>query len=573
MSARPRVRLRGTPVTPEIRKAHDRHEPRVILGVLAVLLVYVWCYTQLAAWYGLPSPGDVVGLLGFDWPHVIDFYGSIDAKLEVTHTGIFTSSFERLIFFVGLFGCFLSVYFAPLQHKAWMIVGWFVVLFAVLFGLHATGLLVAAHLTIYLAFHPTGRHSGLVAALWGGLVATLFGGASLGGMAFGLIAVGALAARWVYLLLVPALVREGRPVQILRTALIQACMILILGSCVREGLTDQTWVMPVGLLYFCYQWARLMVYRVDYRDGVVPRDLPLGEYLAVFLSPVAIPNFTYAPYLGQGYGYLKERHLVEDKNALVRSGTRLWCLALVYMVFAGQFTASFVEAMGRYFGLNVYAQTSELVREHVAGVEHSTPTVLISTFLNQVRVYLIYGGVTHFRVGAYRILGYRVDPQYDRPWLATNLASLWGRFAFHLREFLVRVFYYPTFFAFFKRRPALRIFFATMVATVVGNFVWGHVPQVTLYELKWETLLRFLSTWPYFLLLGLGISITQIVLTRRPRTRRPWTWDRRFPLDILSAYLTFQFFALIHVFIRPHEGGSLWSYTQLFLRGFGISLE
>ncbi len=573
MSTRPRVRLRSAPVTPEIRRAHDRHQPRVILGVLAVLLVYVWCYTQLAAWYGLPTPGDVVGLLGFDWPHVIDFYGSIDAKLEVTHAGIYTDSFERLIFFVGLFGCFLSVYFAPLQYKAWMIVVWFVALFAVLFGIQATGLLLAAHLTIYLAFHPTARHSGLVAALWGGLVAAIIGGMSLGTTTLGLVAAGSLAARWVHRRLLPALVREERTVQILRTVLIQASMILILGSCVREGLTDQTWTMPVGLLYFCYQWARLMVYRADYRDGVVPRDLPLGEYLAVFLSPVAIPNFSYAPYLGQGYGYLKERHLVEDKNALVRSGIRLWCLALVYMVFAGQFIAVFVEAMDRCCSLKVYAFTSHLVREHVAGVEHSTPTVLISTFLDQARVYLIYGGVTHFRVGAWRILGYRVDTQYDRPWLATNLASLWGRFAFHLREFLVRVFYYPTFFAYFKRRPALRIFFATMAATMIGNLLWGHVPPATLDDLTWGSLLWILSTWPYFLILGLGISITQIVLTRCPRTRRPWTWDRRFPLDILSAYLTFQFFALIHVFIRPQEGGSLWSYTRLFLRGFGISLE
>jgi len=33
------------------------------------------------------------------------------------------------------------------------------------------------------------------------------------------------------------------------------------------------------------------------------------------------------------------------------------------------------------------------------------------------------------------------------------------------------------------------------------------------------------------------------------------------------------FFALIHVFIRPQDGGSLWVYTRLFLRGFGIHLS
>ncbi|MFY0533699.1 hypothetical protein [Nannocystis pusilla] len=213
------------------------------------------------------------------------------------------------------------------------------------------------------------------------------------------------------------------------------------------------------------------------------------------------------------------------------------------------------------------------MRAHLAGAELSTPTVLVSTIVDQARIFLIYGGVTHFRVGAWRVLGYRMETQYDRPWLATNLAALWSRWAFHFREFLVRVFYYPVFFAWFKRRRTLRIFVATMVATVIGNLIWGHIPPRTILDLRGSTLSAGLSTWPYFLLLGLGISITQVVLLRRPRTRKPWTRDRRIVLDVLCAYLTFQFFALIHVFIRPQEGGSLWAYTRLFLRGFGIHLD
>lgn len=568
-----RVRLRGSQVAPETLRAHDRHRPWVVLPVLAVLLVYCWCYTHLPEWIGLTTPRELFAALGLDGTDILDGDGNIDAKLYVSNTALFGNDDERLIVFAGLFGCFLTAYFAPLRHKQWGIVAWFVPLFAALYGLPATGMLLVAHLAIWLAFHPTARHSERVAGSWGALAAAVATGGNGVGVRWVAIAVGAALAGRVYRIIAPAIARGGRVVAIVRGVLIQACMLVIVAAAAREGLTGHAWALPVGLVFFGFQWARLMVYHADYKDGEVPRDLPLGDYLAIFLTPVAIPNLGYAPYLGQGYTYLAERRLADDKNALVLSGVGLWCLALMYMVFAERATAGFVALMQGTFGIEVYAFTSTLVRAHLRGEELSTPTVLLSTIVDQARIFLIYGGVTHFRVGAWRIMGYRVDTQYDRPWLATNLAALWSRFAFHFREFLVRVFYYPVFFAWFKRRPVLRIFVATMVATVIGNLVWGHVPPHTITDLRWSALTTVLSTWPYFLLLGLGISITQVVLLRRPRTRRPWTRDRRIVLDVLCAYLTFQFFALIHVFIRPQDGGTLGDYVRLFLRGFGIVLE
>jgi D-alanyl-lipoteichoic acid acyltransferase DltB (MBOAT superfamily) len=568
----PRVRLRGAIATPEQRLAHDRHRPWVIVPVLLVLLLYCWCYTHLAAWLGVPTPADLLGALGLDLPRVLDTDGNFDAKLHVSHTSLFGNDDERLIVFAALFGCFLTTYFLPLRHKALAAVGWFVPTFAALYGPRAALQLLAAHLAIYLAFHPTQRHSGRVAAVLGAASALLLvDGPPIVQAPATLLAAGLAAL--LHRRFAPVLAADGRVARIVRTLLIHSCMLTIAVGCVREGLTGEAWQLPVGLVFFFYQWARLMVYHADFRDGEVPRDLAVSEYLAVFLSPVGIPNFAYAPYLGQGYAYLRERLLADDKSALVRSGVRLWCLALVYMVFAEQLVALFIAAVDAMLGVKVYAFTSELVRAHLRGTRLSTPTVLLSTLVDQARIFLIYGGVTHFRVGAWRVMGHRVDTQYDRPWLATNLANLWGRFAFHFREFLVRVIYYPVFLSCFKKRPMLRIFCATMVTTVIGNLVWGHVPPRTITHLTWPRLTTILSTWPYFLLLGLGISLTQLVLVRRPRTRRPWTRDRRLALDVICAYLTLQYFALIHIFIRPQPGGSLQDYAQLMLIGLGIHLE
>ena len=565
-----RARLRGRAPSAERLREHDRHRPWVVLPVLAALLVYCWCYTHVAQWLGVPTPQDVVDGLGLALPEVIDQDGDIDAKLRVSHTRLFGSDDERLIGFAALFACFLSAYFLPLRHKKPAIVAWFFAAFAVLYGPRTALTLLTAHLTIYLLFHPTAPRTAAIAGAWAGLLTYLSLGDIGAAPAAAWTALAATAGASLYARLAAVLAAGGRAVAALRTGAIQACMITILVASAHEGLTGQTWTLPVGLVAWFYQWARLMVYRADYTDGEVPRDLALGEYLAVFLSPAGLFNLAYAPYLGQGYVYLRERHLAADKSALALSGVRLWCLALVYMVLAEQATQWFIAATQRILGVEVHAYTSELVRAHLRGDPISAPTVLLSTLVDQARIFLIYGGVTHFRVGAWRVLGYAMDTQYDRPWLATNLAALWGRFAFHFREFLVRVFYYPVFFTCFRRRPVARLVCATMVATVLGNLVWGHVPPATISHLKWSSFTRILSTWPYFLLLGLGISLTQVWLLRRPRARKPWTLDRRLPLDLLCAYATFQYFSLIHIYIRPQPGGSLAASTRLLLTGLGL---
>lgn len=554
-----RVRLPGRPAAARVQ-ANDTREPWLVAPVLATLLVYCWCYTNLAGWIGVATPAEVVGWLGVALPEVVDADGNVAAKLSVTFTRRLDGDDERLVVFAALFGGWLSAYFSAARWRSAAAVAWFVPAFALLYGAEAAAMLLAGHLAVFLAFHPRGN--GGVAAVLGGLIGWLVG--------WGWAVVAAVAMAGLWRIVGPALARDGVVARVVREVLVHACVLTIAVACVREGLTGAAWKLPVGVVFFFYQWARLMVYRADFADGQVPRGLPVNEHLGLFLSPLALANVNYAPYLGQGHAYLQARLLAEDRSSLVRSGLRLWWLALAYMVFAEQAVAWFVAAMDRAFGVTVYAFTSELVREHLAGTPLSTPTVLLSTLVDQARIFLIYGGVTHFRVGAWRVMGYAVETQYDRPWLATNLANLWGRFAFHFREFLVRVFYYPVFLRWLRRRPLPRIFAATMVATVVGNLVWGHVPPRTITRLTWAELTTILSTWPYFVLLGLGISLTQVYLARRPRTRRPWTRDRRLALDVVCAYLTLQSFALIHVFIRPQPGGSLAEYARLVLIGLGI---
>ena len=60
---------------------------------------------------------------------------------------------------------------------------------------------------------------------------------------------------------------------------------------------------------------------------------------------------------------------------------------------------------------------------------------------------------------------------------------------------------------------------------------------------------------------------------KRKRRRKPWTPDRWLVTDVVAAYATIQYFALIHIYARPAGGSSAWDLTRLLLRGFGIHLD
>jgi hypothetical protein len=204
----------------------------------------------------------------------------------------------------------------------------------------------------------------------------------------------------------------------------------------------------------------------------------------------------------------------------------------------------------------------------------SAPSVLLTALLDVVRWLALWGGIVHFKVGLWRVCGFRVDPYFDRPWLATNLVAFWARFTFHYREFLVRAFYYPVFFRFFRKRLALRVTVATMASVALGNLVWGHVSEGLFYRgLSWRSVARVLDAWPYFFLLGVGITATELYLLRKKKAprRRPWTGGARVALDVAAAYATLQFYGLITIFARPVPGSTLGMRARLFLAALGLS--
>jgi hypothetical protein len=315
---------------------------------------------------------------------------------------------------------------------------------------------------------------------------------------------------------------------VLRVVAVQSAMIVVFAGAILNGLGGGEWSLPLGVMLFFWNWERLMMYHIDHQDGLVPEDIPLDRYLGVFLSPGTIPNWNWGVTIGQGYAYVENNFLAEDKNHLIRKGLQLYGVALVYIVF-GDWGHEWLVKFLRSQDLYVFHRVKNLSRYFANGGEVSTPTVLLTTFIDVFRWMVLWGGVVHFKVGTWLVCGYKCDPYFNRPWMATNLVTLWSRFTFHYREFLVRAFYYPAFFAMPKVARSVRIVLSTLAAATFGNFVWGHMSEAFFYKrIRFESLLDILPTWPYFVLIGVGISVSELWLLRKKRLwfQRAGSWLR-----------------------------------------------
>ena len=566
--------LSGVPLSDEQREKYDTHKIWVVFTVLAVILLYAYLFTQAYAYLDLPGPKALAERLELSSRHVFDRDGNLDSNVRITFAGVFErSDDERLVYYAVLLCAFLCAYYLPVRFKQEALAIWTIIGFALLFGPGPTAALLCTHLVVYLTLHPRPART----LLWGSVPGLLLlAGHELEGSgrndALWLLAPVATALAYRYLW--PRLLASRRLAPVLRTLVVQSAIITLFIGAINEGLTGEEWKLPLGVVLFFFQWERLIMYHVDYQDELVPADLPFMRYLAVFLTPATIPSINLRVAIGQGYAYINSKFLCTDKNRIVLDGVKLLLLALLYLAFGDWIRYAAIDAVGA-LGIETYGgQIKNLVRAFMNGQDVTTISVLANTMLELIRWLLFFAGIAHFKVGVWRLCGYAVDPSYDKPWLATNLATLWTRYTYHYREFLVRAFYYPVVFRVFPGRVYLRIFVATLVATGVGNMIWGHVVyRLNARGLEWTHLLHHLENWPYFLLLGGGIAGSHVYLRWRKRRRKPWTRDRWFWTDVVAAYCTLQFFALIHIFTRPTRDSTTWDLFRLFAKGFGIDLS
>jgi D-alanyl-lipoteichoic acid acyltransferase DltB (MBOAT superfamily) len=120
-------------------------------------------------------------------------------------------------------------------------------------------------------------------------------------------------------------------------------------------------------------------------------------------------------------------------------------------------------------------------------------------------------GWSHRAVACLRFAGFKLPRNTCRPLESRSIAEFWNRYYYYFKEMLVDMFFYPTFLRYFKKRPRLRVFFATFMAAGVGNAIFHFFRQLDLLFTMGvrRATVGFTSYIVYCVVLATAIGVSQ----------------------------------------------------------------
>lgn len=170
---------------------------------------------------------------------------------------------------------------------------------------------------------------------------------------------------------------------------------------------------------------------------------------------------------------------------------------------------------------------------------------LISNFISDLLILCVYG---HVIISVCRMAGFNAHRNTNKPLLSPTIAEFWNRYYYYFKELLVEFFFYPTYFKFFKSKPKLRIFFATLMAVCVGNVIYHFFVNIN-YSIHFGLFHALKDIYIYFLyglILGTAIAISQIRTLERKRPVSKW-WRL-----YVSPFVVTGFYAMMTIFNTPY---------------------
>ena len=166
---------------------------------------------------------------------------------------------------------------------------------------------------------------------------------------------------------------------------------------------------------------------------------------------------------------------------------------------------------------------------------------LIVDFLESILSISVTG---HLVVAICRMAGFNALRNTYRPLSSTTVSDFFNRYYYYYKELLVEFFFYPVFFRYWKRRPRMRLAFATFSAAFLGNSLYHFTRDWLLMQMCGfrQALWRYDSFFFYSAILATLLIVSQL----RKRAPRSKGLVRGRIIPIGSVWLLF---CLLDVFI------------------------
>jgi D-alanyl-lipoteichoic acid acyltransferase DltB (MBOAT superfamily) len=278
------------------------------------------------------------------------------------------------------------------------------------------------------------------------------------------------------------------------------------------------WIVPIGISFFTLQ-------AIGYLLDVLRGERAPEEHLGRFAAYMAFfPHVTAGP-------IARSTHLLpqfQDDHAAsyddLSRGLRQIMWGLFQKVVVADNLAIFVESV--YGDIRIYAGAP----------------LIIATLFFSLQLYCDFAGYSNIALGSARLMGFRLAPNFDRPYLAQNLADFWRRWHISLSRWLADNIHKPMALT-LRARPRMGLALAILCTFFLCGLWHG-------------------ATWN-FVVWGLlhGAALSTLALTGRARRRL----EKILPEALYagaSMLVTFLFVSLSWVFFRTGSIGDALHVLQ-----------
>jgi len=186
---------------------------------------------------------------------------------------------------------------------------------------------------------------------------------------------------------------------------------------------------------------------------------------------------------------------------------------------------------------------------------HANWLALVARFLLDLLSVAIWG---HVMIAVCRMAGYRALRNTYRPLSSATIAEFWNRYYYYFKELMVECFFYPAYLRYFRNRPRLRIFFATLAAAGFGNMLF-HFLRDGSYIVSmgvWDAFAAFRVYLVYAALLGTAIGFSQLRHQGRRLQRDSLRTRVLAPISVLA------FYCVLSVFNDPDRSVAMMEYFR-----------
>jgi len=208
-------------------------------------------------------------------------------------------------------------------------------------------------------------------------------------------------------------------------------------------------LVPAGISFYTFQ---TIGYTIDVYRGVVKPEKNIGIY-ALFVS--FFPLVLAGP-IERGRRLIPQFHAEHSFDPqLFTSGLRLILWGMFKKVAIADRLSMFVDPVFSNIGY------------------FHGPEIAIAIVLKMMEVYADFSGYTDIAIGSARLMGFRLSPNFNRPFSARSIAEFWSRWHISLTSWLRDYVYFSLPFTFRGRKVNWRMNLNLVIVFVLVGFWHG----------------------------------------------------------------------------------------------------